>query len=378
MQLTRSQEEAIVKVKAWALNVAGSGTINYFYLAGYAGTGKTTILKYILEDLEHLNPLVMTYTAKASQVLMSKGVESATIHSQLYKYDDVADKYQKISKREDYGRFKIFNSSLVIIDEASMVTEDMMKDLSDLGVNILAFGDPGQLPPPVEGKAFFKDKKPDVFLDEVLRQAKESGIIRYSIDIREGRPIDSKSYGTEVKIVNSVQKDVVNKYLNPSRMFLCGRNKTKFIYNNRIRAKQGYEDHLPRVGEKLINLVNTKKAVNGDILTVTQVGTLDCTDSIFMLDASLGGESIKFDVNAALLALAFNEDVEGYKEELSRGRKSMFDFMDYGYCITVHKAQGSQWDSVVVRDESWCFKEHSKNWLYTAVTRAAKELVVIK
>ena len=68
---------------------------------------------------------------------------------------------------------------------------------------------------------------------------------------------------------------------------------------------------------------------------------------------------------------------EGTEETLSYAQKRESDEFDFGYALTVHKAQGSQWDDVVLFDESWAFRENRERWLYTGVTRAAKRLTVV-
>ena len=65
------------------------------------------------------------------------------------------------------------------------------------------------------------------------------------------------------------------------------------------------------------------------------------------------------------------------EEEVPFSLRKNSDEFDYGYALTVHKAQGSQWDDVIVFDESWAFREHRHRWLYTAITRASQRLTVV-
>ena len=72
---------------------------------------------------------------------------------------------------------------------------------------------------------------------------------------------------------------------------------------------------------------------------------------------------------------AFFEGTEG---ELAYPIRRESDEFDYGYALTVHKAQGSQWDDVLLFDESYAFREHRARWLYTGLTRAAKRLTIVR
>ena len=65
-------------------------------------------------------------------------------------------------------------------------------------------------------------------------------------------------------------------------------------------------------------------------------------------------------------------------EKIPSAQQRRYDAFDYGYALTVHKAQGSQWDDVVLFDESYAFREHRARWLYTAITRAAETITIVR
>ena len=155
---------------------------------------------------------------------------------------------------------------------------------------------------------------------------------------------------------------------------LVGLNKTRRAYNKRLRELLGFKAALPEVGEKLVCLRNdkTKGLLNGAIFRVQQgVGRAPRALS-HEPDRRRGARAAK-PIRVGVLPAFF----EGSEESLSYAQRRESDEFDYGYALTVHKAQGSQWDDVVLFDESWAFRENRERWLYTGVTRAAKSLTVV-
>ncbi len=91
-------------------------------------------------------------------------------------------------------RSAVADAKLVIIDECSMVDEELGKDLLSFGTKVLVLGDPAQLPP-IQGGGFFTAAEPDAMLTEVHRQAQDDPIVRMSMDIREGRELEIGRHG---------------------------------------------------------------------------------------------------------------------------------------------------------------------------------------
>ena len=260
-------------------------------------------------------------------------------------------------------------AELIVIDECSMVDAELGRDLLSFGVPVLVLGDPAQLPP-IQGGGFFTETEPDVMLTEVHRQAAGNPIIRLSMDIRAGEYLKPGRYGeTEV-----VRKDD----LDPQRVLeadqvLVGRNATRRAYNIRMRERRGFTETMPSAGDKLVCLRNNRKKglFNGGLWSVKERGGRK--NGIMTMRLMPDDETAIRGVKVSVRPECFTGGIE----QIDWQRRKPYDEFDYGYVLTVHKAQGSQWDDVVLFDESFAFPESRERWLYTGVTRAAKKLTVV-
>ncbi|HWJ71733.1 MAG TPA: AAA family ATPase [Kaistia sp.] len=364
MRWSPQQEDALSGVAAW-LKRADSPV---FRLFGFAGTGKTTLARHIAEGIDG-KVAFAAFTGKAAHVLRSKGCEGAgTIHSLIYRPRSGDDEEQPI--------FAINHDSaageaeLIIIDECSMVDEELGRDLLSFGTPVLVLGDPAQLPP-VKGGGFFTEAEPDLMLTEVHRQAQDNPIIRLSMAVREGRTLDYGDFG-ESRVIG--RRDIDAAQILDADQVLVGTNKTRRSYNQRIRELKGLLSPMPAVGDKLVCLRNDKQKglLNGGTWTVSKLGAP--RKSLIRLDVVPEEESSGKAVKVAVHPDFFENGGEG----LSYPQRRASDEFDFGYALTVHKAQGSQWDDVVLFDESWAFREHGGRWLYTGITRAAERLTVVR
>jgi exodeoxyribonuclease V len=206
-----------------------------FRVFGYAGTGKTTIVSHAISDLGLTtgtaglggDVLYAAFTGKAALVMTRKGTPASTIHSLIYHVSEPTEaEIEKIKKeiadlavrlpsmgpaerQFEEVRLKklelqlkdihkprftlnpgsiLRDAKLLVLDEVSMVGDDMAHDLLSFGKPVLVLGDPGQLPP-VKGEGAFTKVQPDVMLTEVHRQTGESAIIRLATMARQGKPI---------------------------------------------------------------------------------------------------------------------------------------------------------------------------------------------
>jgi exodeoxyribonuclease-5 len=392
-----------------------------YRLFGYAGTGKTTLAKHLAESAG--NVLFACFTGKAASVLRSKGCPSAsTIHSLIYQprddgtyriddlrrqldelesqlyaeakaeaapdepaenikafvdrnesvqrlRRDIAEEKQK--KRKPIFELKAESSlrdaDLLVLDEVSMVDEEMAHDLMSFGTKILALGDPAQLPP-VKGSGFFTDAKPDILLTEIHRQARDNPIIDLATRVRSGESLRIGEYGTS-RIITRADADK-SLYTSHDQM-LVGKNATRKAVNGRIRELLGRNSiPTPVNGDKLICLRN-----NHDLGLLN--GTLwNCTGATPPYSKRISLTIEPFDGAGQPMNVVAHEDF------FLGGEPAFFEMreaesFDYGYAITTHKAQGSQWDNVLILDESQCFRDEAKRWLYTALTRAAQRVTVV-
>lgn len=364
------QEDAIKAVKQWLKSKNGP---QVFRLFGYAGTGKTTLAKELANTVEG-TVLYATFTGKAALVLRKKGCEGAsTIHSLIYSVEvDDATGEAKFVRNDDSD---LASAELLIVDEVSMVGEELAVDLLSFKKRILVLGDPAQLPP-VKDEGFFINALPDVMLTEVHRQAQDNPIIRMSMDIREGNRLMPGQYGESLVIRrNEVDRDRLGELVLGADQLLCGLNRTRTSFNERIRKLKGLhgktEDWHPTVGDRLICLRNKREKglFNGGLWDLEAI-------------KNKGG---KFEINVRSLDEERDPVRINVYEEFFKGTEHGLDWRErrkseeftYGWAITCHKSQGSQWNNVIVFDESGAFRESQKNWLYTAVTRAAEKVTVV-
>lgn len=364
MKWSSRQDEALLAVSDWLKDDSSQ----VFRLFGYAGTGKTTLACHIAEQTDD-DVLFGAFTGKAAYVLRSKGCHGATtIHAMIYRPhgENSAEGPTFAINRDSPAK----NAGLIIIDECSMVDEALALDLLSFDTKVLVLGDPAQLPP-VKGGGYFTDVEPDFMLTDVHRQAADNPIIAMSMDIREGRSLSLGSYG-ESRII--ARSDIDAEAILNADQVLVGTNKSRRQFNGRIRELRGFEDKLPEFGDKLVCLRNNKSKglLNGSIWTVeTMGGAKSSLLRMTLLPEDDGGKiSVKVRVNPVFF--------EGRENELTYPQRRKSDEFDYGYALTVHKAQGSQWDDVVLFDESRAFREHRSRWLYTAVTRAAERITIVQ
>lgn len=390
MKLAPQQQRAIDAIKTWRRTKSSQ----IFRLFGYAGTGKTTLAKYIAEDCTL--PFFCAFTGKAAHVLQQKGVTAFTIHKLIYipqersklrlqeleaklECCEEPDEAEKIEKeiKEEKKKLKspkfalnpespIKDSDLVIVDECSMVNEPMARDLMSFGVQILVLGDPAQLPP-VIGQGFFINAKPDFMLTEIHRQAAENPIIRLATDIRQRR--QPRPDGKMVIPWGSIDPKTVLQH----DQILVGKNATKKATNHRIRDLLNRQSDLPVEGDRVVCLRNDHEIglLNGSIWTVDTCYDLDGDGKLDLIVKNEDGNYLAVESHSAhFLAREGEADIPWWL------KKEAQEF-DYGYALTCHKAQGSQWDSVLVFDESNVFRQDKYKWLYTAVTRAADRLTLV-
>ncbi|MEZ5870596.1 MAG: ATP-dependent RecD-like DNA helicase [Nitratireductor sp.] len=375
MEFSREQDQALIAASRWLK----AGDCQIFRLFGYAGTGKTTLARHLAEGVDG-DVLFAAFTGKAAQVLRSRGAKGAsTIHSLIYR-----PKGEELVEDEEKGTTSIAptfslnrqsavaKAALIIIDECSMVDEALGRDLLSFGTPVLVLGDPGQLPP-VSGGGFFTEHEPDILLEEVHRQARDNPIIDLAQMVREGRELMYGDYGSTARVIG--KGDVNSDLVLDADQVLVGTNKTRRRYNERLRQLKGFDGPYPAAGDKLVCLRNdtAKGLLNGSLWQVVSAPrTVKPAMNLMIRSEDEGIERVNAKVK--LLKAVFEEGAE----EIPWQTKRRHDDFDYGYALTVHKAQGSQWNDVVLFDEGWAFREHRTRWLYTAITRAAETLTVIR
>jgi exodeoxyribonuclease V len=327
-----------------------------FLVHGLAGTGKTTLLAHTALQYDHAT--LCTLTGKAASILRRKtGLPAQTIHSFFYNLIEVSkDKVgRQVLKFEPAHSRGQLARKLVLVDEVSMLNEELARDLLRTDAKIIATGDPGQLPP-VKGQPFFNN--PDFVLTEIHRQALNSPIIRQAHRVRSEQPYQSD--GPEFRVdSDGTDDDLLN-----AEVVLCWTNRTRHALNDKCRRLRGYWQSHPQVGEPLMCLKNVKSqgVFNGAVYRLLEA-------------FGFGDRDILIDVDGVPV-LVRNVTFEGVKSSLPNDVEAITSF-GFGYAMTVHKAQGSEWDSVILVDEYRRSEERAK-WLYTAITRAAQKILVVR
>jgi exodeoxyribonuclease-5 len=368
-----AQARAIAAIRDWYLNRRHIQQV--FRLFGYAGSGKSTITRYAIEALGLEigsgrgwgGVQFAAFTGKAALVMRGKGCDGAqTIHSLIYRSRGVDEEAPTFVLNHESTAAK---ARLIIIDECSMVDEELGRDLLSFGKPVLVLGDPAQLPP-VKGGGFFTEAEPDSMLTEVHRQAADDPIIHMSMTVREGGRLSVGDYGDS----RVIRREAVNaEMVLAADQILVGLNKTRRLYNGRLRQLIGRTTVNPVAGDRLVCLRNdrTKGLLNGATFTVVEVKT--SKKGLVTMRVAPEEEGGGKPVKVSVLPNFF----DGTEEDVPWELRKHCDEFTYGYALTVHKAQGSQWDDIVLFDESYAFREHRDRWLYTGLTRAAKKVTVV-
>ena len=393
MELTPKQQEGLkIALERHKANE------KYTVISGYAGTGKSTLVKFIIDalDVDQDKVAYATYTGKAAEVLRKKGNPNAmTLHKLLY--DSIPRQgggFIRIPK-------KMLEYKIIVVDEVSMVPKSMVDMLLNHRVYVIFLGDPFQLPQIDKKETHTLLDKPHIFLDQVMRQAAESEIIQLTMKIRNGEQIDFMN-GKEVII--APKASLVTGHLTWADQIICATNASRISLNNQMREILGYSG-LPQDGERMICLRNywedfsedgSSSLVNGmtgiiknpfesfrmaPMYVKMKNHKMDIIQGEFISDDGKTFNSVEMD-KGMITTGEFSLD---WRETYALGqlKNKIGDIVPreftFGYAITCHKSQGSEWDKVLVIEERFPFdkKEHAR-WLYTACTRAAEKLVLVR
>lgn len=456
IELTSDQALAKDKIVEWFEKNDKSKQL--FILSGYAGSGKTFLIDYLINDVLEVTKdrvAFCTPTGKASSVLISKGQESTTIHHLIYtptmneeyvEEDGIDEEGNQIvvKKKKKVLKFRrrdsIDDYDLIILDEVSMVDDEMLKDLMSYNIPILATGDIGQLPPVQRSNTYIEN--PDAMLREVVRQSADNKIVQIATMARNKEYIPYGDYGDVVVVKNSELDDETYKsILMNADQIICGTNNLRHSLNDQLREFHGINintQKTPIAGEKIIltennwglklyddydhnyvngldgivvmneDLDNDKRISRMSIKTQFEEETTNkfYYDSGIFLDKEFisdTGSYItryfhesksevykkddgKYNIVKPIPEKGKYESTENFRKRVTKAIKERnkiveldsINRLEFGYAISCHKSQGSEYDNVVVFDESGKFRKDKYKWLYTAITRAKKKLVIIR
>jgi Mesyanzhinovviridae Dda-like helicase len=442
--LTAQQALGMEKIKAWYdarqfHNIPDSAFgADVFRWFGYAGTGKTYTAARIPEALGIQRVAFGTYTGKAASVLRRSlaryGVSYpvTTIHSAIYMPTTSAEARAALAEcraelyaagpavtelqaRGDHEAAKIcldrvaklqgmlpeleanarrlafeFNpmgdwatQDLIILDEVSMVGAKLAADIESYGVPVLVLGDPAQLPP-VEGGGYYTDAQPDHLLTDVQRQALDNPVLELATRVRESTTGSlglTQADMTPASIAEAMEHDQV----------LCWTNKRRWAMITVMRRMLGRPEGVPVAGDRIMCLTNNKDlgVFNGEQFEVLEVlGTLD----------SEGGPHLRVrtETGQERDLKTFSDGFQGREmqdqaKNTQQGQKGLRMLATFAQAITVHKAQGSEWDSVYLVNETPGMiamtakrkgnqeaHRQARQWLYTGATRAKERLTITR
>jgi exodeoxyribonuclease-5 len=416
--LSDEQGAALRDIRGWFQNEAYRG--QPFFLAGAAGTGKTTLARHLREALG-VEPVFGAYTGKAAHVLRRKGVPASTIHSAIYQPTDnyevrsellsarteladlealklelkttspanhltlltdagwadaleftgaLSETSERVETLEAALRRPTFelnpaspwaDADLIVLDEVSMVNTAIATDIESFGVPVLVLGDIEQLPP-IEGGGYYTRREPDFTLEQVHRQALESPVYALATDIRKGVPWPVE----KVSLAKAMAADQI----------IVWKNDTRWNLTEKIREKLGRPAGVPVAGDRVMCLVNNKQDLG--IFNGQQFEVLDADGSVMLLADDDGAERWIPYFSEGFHGLAGEKEMKD-KRRAWRGGTGAFTFAQV---ITCHKAQGSEWDSVYVVDQTaqmWkSTAEEKRRWAYTAVSRASTSVTIAR
>ena len=415
MLLSKDQIEAKKTILDW---IHSSRRAAYITMGGYAGTGKSSLIAEVRKSLPpRWKVAFCAYTGKASGVMKDKLISAnainnndyvGTIHSLCYRPREDPDTKLIVFERVPYIGY-----DLIVVDEASMVNKELFNDLRSYGIPMLFVGDHGQLPP-ISTDDFNLMSNPFIRLEEVHRFGNNNALLDLSVMARNGDSIPFKVFDdkvAKVKESDPLVNDFIQNHLKDfsDGVCLCGTNNTRVDVNQLIRLNLGViediDDKIPRIGDRVVCLKNNKNLVepiyNGMLGRLESIGTVDRFDEAYMVRVNVDdgfthdgmvakqhfGE-MKYSVDGKefvtmkeLMNLKTNLTVMERKRLRGKlgKRKIYLDAFDFGYCLTVHKAQGSEWGNVLLFEETSGYwdSDYRNKWLYTAVTRSSDRLLII-
>lgn len=402
---TRGQREAFDTIVKASKSFGGLSQV--IVINGPAGTGKTSLLRMVEDAIG--TSIVTAPTGKAAlRVREATACDAATYHKTLFKprKDDRTGEVEFILK--EAGEIPHPESGIWIGDESSMVDEDLFNETLEMcqqkGLNLVLLGDAFQLPPVAGSFNVLSRRFKDAFagplqrvdLDEVMRQALDSYVLRSSVLIRQNRMFDA------LELLPSVpESELLNKaerVLAAGGAVICHTNRKRHELNRALRARRGYDGGV-QSGEPLLVLRNNYHVdlFNGEGTTfgswvMEPRGPYAVYDRFKKVEgAYMFGRALVGEGGEAQQVVLCPEEIAGTIPETgvsmsalgsaarhNFGRADPYLHANFGYVLTAHKSQGSEWPEVLVVAEPTINASsfEGRRWLYTAITRAKKDVTI--
>lgn len=399
MELTKEQKKVSDAIIDW---YGSRNRKRYLAVAGFAGTGKTTLMgmtaKRLIKRWSGISIAYCAPTGKAVSVLhgkldsfgaLNENSGTFTVHSLLYHCKGKNKNNKLVFSRK--SREEMYPWDLIVVDEASMVTDVMFHDLMDLHIPVLFIGDSGQLPP-VSAPLFKPLVETDLVLETIQRQALDNPIIKYAHEVRMGGKVPfGNCLGKLLHLrkenrYSFLTKNIYPRMLDSDLVILTYMNNTRVQQNKNVRKANGLQSDIPMPGEKLVALKNSREYEirNGEQFVVQSITPAANSSCYFV---SLHDNPYSICAFTGALNAVRGDDIgaqmQKYSLEISECLKHVFlsdepYLFDYGYAMSVHKAQGSEWKTVILMEErpSVVKDEDYARWMYTGMTRAKNQLVI--
>jgi exodeoxyribonuclease V len=370
------QKNAVARAVEWFKGwQSGAHKKQIFRLGGFAGTGKTTVAQHIANLCGGENRVVfIAPTGKAASRLRQKGCKFAkTFHSFVYNV-----------RGEDAEGDPIFIAKgaldekplLVMCDEASMVGGYDRRNLLKHGLPVLELGDPGQVPPVKDSQEFTMNTL-DVLLEQIERNA--GNIVKASMFVRQGKRLPLREYDDVRVRDGKPDGDTIKEHLGEDGVIICSYNSTRVAMNLKARELLGFSGELPQVGEKVICTFNQHGHgfMNGEQGIVVNYADIPPEEREDDDDEDLMYLRIKSLTDGRERQILFNPVSFSPDEEQRKSAQKGIGGMDFGYVLTVHKSQGSEWPRVMIMEERLRGVPHEQ-MLYTAITRAIDQFTLYR
>ena len=410
MEWNKQQKEALTNIEAQLIK----GDVLAWTLMGYAGTGKTTLAGEIagIAKKDKYRVVFIAPTNKAAEVLRRKGNKGAmTVHKLLYTVDRYGNFIKKAATKDDDDK-----RLLIICDEASMLSDRLLDDLEEFAIKkeskILYMGDPFQLPPVGKYSRTVFDNEHKSVLTQVMRQGDGSAILDWATALRQKKTAFSPT-STHGDVSVESKPVLWNDYLAKLKAgkditMVTWKNEARIRFNQGVRKALGFDGKILQAGEPIMGISNGAFLRNGETMKVPENIELLGKDKLFIRVPNrekalpIVAEFYRYEEDGEVhhLILAPNYDGasiapqnlaglrywrDGYKRDFVDlcGRRPMLSptvtICTYGYAITAHKSQGSQWEEVYITGTSKLYNEQLTNarWLYTAVTRAESKVHIL-
>lgn len=360
-----------------------------FLTSNFVPTHNTTVVNSVIDALKLSDDQFITtaYTGKAALNLQQHGLPACTVHSLIYHtilQKELSTDDEITNGEPEYKmRFHFIlkeslpsNYRLIIVDEATMINNDMRDKILSFGIPTIFVGDMNQLPP-IFGVSDVM-MNPDFVLTQIMRQSEGNPIVQLANLILNDEYYDLGTYG-DSKVVTEVDYD--RSLLTDYDMSLCGKNKTRDNLNSRIMLDiLKRKNIIPFIGAKVVNRQNNwSYAVNGISLTNGLVGFIT---NISKKTSYKGYYTIDFrpdfiDDEFEDLHIDCKYIQSDYEIRKNFGL-TKFEKFEYAYCITTHISQGSQYNRVLFFDEAFPDAETTKKLRYTAITRAIDNITIVR